>query len=171
MNKCREAFEKWFKTTKAYQMLKEMNYFNMDLFHFVDARNEYRHTSVQIAFMTYQSRQAEIDLINATHDGQMIGHDVFVKQIKERHEKQVQGLAKAISKFEKEMDEKDKRIGDQKDFIEMALNSLNHLKENAVTHRDYGHECNWVRSFNDLIKLADDAEDALKQALRGDDDN
>lgn len=70
-----------------------------------------------------------------------------------------------------EIDEKDKRIGDQKDFIEMALNSLNHLKENAVTHRDYGHECNWVRSFNDLIKLADDAEDALKQVLRGDHDN
>lgn len=61
MDKCREAFEKWFKTTKAYQMLKEMNYFNMDLFHFVDGRNEYRHTSVQIAFLTWQSRQAEVD--------------------------------------------------------------------------------------------------------------
>lgn len=69
-----------------------------------------------------------------------------------------------------EVDEKDKRIGDQNDFIEMAINSLNHLKENAVTHRDYGHEYNWVRSFNDLIKLADDAEDALKQALRGEDE-
>ena len=57
-----------------------------------------------------QSRQAEVDLINATHDGQMIGHDVFVKKLKDRHEEQVQGLAKAISKFEKEMDEKDKRI-------------------------------------------------------------
>ena len=75
-----------------------------------------------------------------------------------------------LAKQKVEVGEKDKRIGDQKDFIEMALNSLNHLKENAVTHRDYGHECNWVRSFNDLIKLADDAEDALKQALRGDDD-
>ena len=61
MDKCREAFEAWFRTTKAYQMLEEQNYFKMDLFHFVDGRDEYRHTSVQIAFMTWQSRQAEVD--------------------------------------------------------------------------------------------------------------
>lgn len=66
-----------------------------------------------------------------------------------------------------EIDEKDKRIVSQNDFIEIALITLNHLKENAVTHRDYGHECNWTRSFNDLIKLASDAEDSLKEALRG----
>lgn len=65
MDKCREAFEDWFRTTKAYQMLKEQNYFKMDLFHFVDGRNEYRHTSVQIAFMTWQSRQAEINQLQS----------------------------------------------------------------------------------------------------------
>ena len=57
----REQFELWFKTTKACESLEEMNYFKMDLFHFIDERNEYRHSSVQIAFMTWQARQAEIN--------------------------------------------------------------------------------------------------------------
>jgi len=62
MDKCREAFEAWFRTTKAYQMLEEMNYFKVDLFKFIEApRNEYSHSSVQVAFTTWQSRQAEVD--------------------------------------------------------------------------------------------------------------
>lgn len=65
MDKCREAFETWFRTTKAYQMLEDQNYFKMDIFHFVDGRNEYRHTFVQIAFMTWQSRQAEINQLQS----------------------------------------------------------------------------------------------------------
>ena len=54
-------FEKWFKTTSAYRMLESMNYYKMDLFHWIEARGEYRHTSVQIAFMTWVKQQAKID--------------------------------------------------------------------------------------------------------------
>ena len=54
-------FEKWFKTTSAYRMLESMNYYKMDLFHWIEARGEYRHTSVQIAFMTWVEQQAKID--------------------------------------------------------------------------------------------------------------
>ena len=54
-------FENWFKTTSAYRMLESMNYYKMDLFHWVEARDEYRHTSVQIAFMTWVEQQAKID--------------------------------------------------------------------------------------------------------------
>ena len=57
-------FEKWFKTTSAYRMLESMNYYKMDLFHWIEARGEYRHTSVQIAFMTWVEQQAEIDELN-----------------------------------------------------------------------------------------------------------
>ena len=55
------GFEQWFKTTSAYRMLESMNYYKMDLFHWVEARGEYRHTSVQIAFMTWVEQQAKID--------------------------------------------------------------------------------------------------------------
>lgn len=54
-------FEKWFKTTGAYKMLEEQNYFKLDLFFFVPGRNQYRHSSVQVAFMTWTARQSEID--------------------------------------------------------------------------------------------------------------
>lgn len=54
-------FEKWFKTTEAYKMLEEQNYFKMDLFFFVGARNQYRHSGVQVAYLTWQHQQAIID--------------------------------------------------------------------------------------------------------------
>ena len=54
------------------------------------------------------------------------------------------------------IDELQKKVEGQKSFIEMSLISLNHLKENAVTHRDYGHESGWNNHFNDLIKLVTD---------------
>ena len=56
-------FEEWFKTTSAYRMLESMNYYKMDLFHWIEVRGEYRHTSVQIAFMTWVEQQAKIDLL------------------------------------------------------------------------------------------------------------
>ena len=58
-------FEKWFKTTVAYKMLEEQNYFKMDLFFFVSARNQYRHSGVQVAYMTWQHQQAIIDQLNS----------------------------------------------------------------------------------------------------------
>lgn len=58
-------FEKWFKTTSAYRMLEAMNYYKMDLFHWVEGRGEYRHSSVQIAFMTWAEKQSEIDQLKA----------------------------------------------------------------------------------------------------------
>ena len=51
----RESFEKWFIKTKAYKLISEMNYFKMELFYFVEGRGEYRHSSVQIAFMAWQA--------------------------------------------------------------------------------------------------------------------
>ena len=62
-------FEKWFKTTSAYRMLESMNYYKMDLFHWIEARGEYRHTSVQIAFMTWVEQQAKIDELQKRIDG------------------------------------------------------------------------------------------------------
>ena len=58
-------FEKWFKTTEAYKMLEEQNYFKMDLFFFVGARNQYRHSGVQVAYLTWQHQQAIIDDLKA----------------------------------------------------------------------------------------------------------
>lgn len=58
-------FEKWFKTTEAYKMMEEQNYFKMNLFFFVTARNQYSHSGVQVAYLTWQHQQAEIDQLKA----------------------------------------------------------------------------------------------------------
>lgn len=110
MNKCREAFE---KLPEIEPHLAHGNvFFDKEKQTYASEFSALYVVACYVngAWMAWQSRQAEIDLISANHNGQMIGHDVFVKQLKERHGKQVQGLANAISKFEKEMDEKDKRI-------------------------------------------------------------
>ncbi|MFL4437622.1 hypothetical protein [Acinetobacter baumannii] len=61
----RKQFEEWFKTTDAYKLLEEMNYFKIDLFTFKEHRSQYQHTTVQIAYMTWQHRQAKVEEANA----------------------------------------------------------------------------------------------------------
>lgn len=58
---CRELFEKWFKTTEAYKTIEDQNYFKLDLFFFVSGRNQYRHSGVQVAFMTWNAQQKKIN--------------------------------------------------------------------------------------------------------------
>ncbi|MRT37120.1 hypothetical protein GJV03_08100 [Acinetobacter sp. RIT698] len=113
MNKCREAFEDWFKTTIAYQMLEEQNYFKMDLFHFVDGRYEYRHTSVQIAFMTWQSRQSEFDAMT----------EALLNQ------------TQLLAKQKVEVEEKDKRIAE----LELALTQIKSWESHPENYEtDFG---------------------------------
>ena len=73
-------FEKWFKTTSAYRMLESMNYYKMDLFHWIEARGEYRHTSVQIAFMTWVEQQAKIDELTKQRDSFIKAYEIEMDQ-------------------------------------------------------------------------------------------
>ncbi|MEG2273648.1 MAG: hypothetical protein RSC05_15390 [Acinetobacter sp.] len=57
----KSEFEKWFKTTEAYKLIEEMNYFKVDLFTFKEHRSQYQHSAVQIAYMTYQHQQSKVD--------------------------------------------------------------------------------------------------------------
>ncbi|HEO1785465.1 TPA: hypothetical protein VAM23_001971 [Acinetobacter baumannii] len=57
----RKQFEEWFKTTDAFKLLEEMNYFKIDLFIFKEHRSQYQHTTVQIAYMTWQHQQAKVE--------------------------------------------------------------------------------------------------------------
>ncbi|MGQ0862925.1 hypothetical protein ACT4XX_10375 [Acinetobacter baumannii] len=71
----RKQFEEWFKTTDAYKLLEEMNYFKIDLFTFKEHRSQYQHTTVQIAYMTWQHQQKRVD---AAYDA--------LKELKEKSE-------------------------------------------------------------------------------------
>ena len=116
MHEIRKAFEQWFKTTYTYRMLEEMNYFKMDLFKFIEApRNEYRHSSVQIAFITWQSRQGEIDCLKIELNGAnervalMLNHkNVMVNQkntVIEEKDKQINKLLLNMTDMSKGIDQ------------------------------------------------------------------
>ena len=103
-------FEKWFKTTSAYRMLESMNYYKMDLFHWIEARGEYRHTSVQIAFMTWVEQQAKIDELqrrnqmlndNIKEQGQKL---VYQNEVIETQSEKLLGLRDEKADLQKRVD-------------------------------------------------------------------
>lgn len=86
-------FEKWFKTTEACKMLEEQNYFKMDLFLFVEARNQYRHSGVQVAYLTWQHQQAIIDNLKAQLNSMEACYIEKKKQVEAvEHQKSLQEL-------------------------------------------------------------------------------
>lgn len=57
----RSEFEKWFKTSRSYLILKDANYYDLDLFEFNESYQRYVHSGVQIAFETWQHQQTKVD--------------------------------------------------------------------------------------------------------------
>lgn len=57
----RSEFEKWFKTSRSYLILKEDNYYDLDLFRFNESYQRYVHSGVQIAFEAWQHQQSKVD--------------------------------------------------------------------------------------------------------------
>ncbi|MDC5072899.1 hypothetical protein [Acinetobacter baumannii] len=103
----RKQFEQWFNDTDGYKLLEEMNYFKIDLFTFKEHRSQYQHTTVQIAYMTWQHQQAKVEELKASHHGEVIGHEVHFKKIKkERDELQTLYTQQGINmlKLQKRVD-------------------------------------------------------------------
>lgn len=77
----RKQFEEWFKTTDAFKLLEEMNYFKIDLFIFKEHRSQYQHTTVQIAYMTWQHQQAKVEELQTLYTQQGINMLKLQKQV------------------------------------------------------------------------------------------
>lgn len=96
----RKQFEKWFKTTDAYKLLEEQNYFKVDLLTFKEHRNKYQHTSVQIAYMTWQHQQAKVEelqkLVDVALNKLDKRRDELWSKWKEQADMQDQGAANAF---------------------------------------------------------------------------
>lgn len=143
-----DDFEKWFKTTEAYKLLEDQNYFKMDLFFFVAARNQYRHSGVQIAYLTWQLKQTEID------------------QLKEALEIKEQ-LNEALRVADKD---KDKRIGElehwnknQYDLLKQQDLQLENLNSLAMELEDIAKTLSVTEGRGAYY----DSACRIKQALRG----
>lgn len=81
----RSEFENWFKTTEAYKLIEEMNYFKIDLFTFKEHRSQYQHSAVQIAYMTYQHQQSKVDELQKRVDEQTRHIEMALLAVKDIH--------------------------------------------------------------------------------------
>lgn len=134
----RKQFEKWFKTTDAYKLLEEQNYFKVDLLTFKEHRNKYQHTSVQIAYMTWQHQQAKVEELQ-----EQLNEYIFVAEtLDEMYVKEV-----------KSSDELQKRV-----------DAAKHYLGNIFTGDSIEDECH----LKDLLDILDGKIVAeLEQALKG----
>ncbi|NNP70948.1 hypothetical protein [Acinetobacter sp. Ac_5812] len=144
----RSDFEKWFKTSRSYLILKEANYYDLDLFEFNEIYKRYIHSGVQIAFETWQHRQTEVD-----------------------------ELQKELQLSQTEIKSLVSRAGIDHKKIEFLSNSTNELqkrvdafKEHTVMLREAAKSYVYTeREQNILLSQADDIEKILgiEQALKG----
>ena len=143
-------FEKWFKTTSAYRMLESMNYYKMDLFHWIEARGEYRHTSVQIAFMTWVEQQAKIDELqrrnqmlndNIKEQGQKL---VYQNEVIETQSEKLLGLRDEKAELQKRVD----------DLTQVVEELLEEMKYPTATFEEV--ICSGVRELEQALKGGSD---------------
>ncbi|WP_424585507.1 hypothetical protein [Acinetobacter baumannii] len=141
----RKQFEKWFKTTDAYKLLEEQNYFKVDLLTFKEHRNQYQHTSVQIAYMTWQHQQAKVDELQKQFDQ----HDKLLHQ----RNKDVEELYDINEKHAAEKAELQKRV----DAAELKLKEITNIAMRARRGEYYTES-----GRNAGLNIAAQLEQALK---------
>lgn len=85
-----DKFEEYFRTTKHYEnMLLEIARNQLSVSVFDKNGRKYRNHIVQTAYEVFQHQQAKVDELKASHHGEVIGHEVHFKKIKqERNELQ-----------------------------------------------------------------------------------
>lgn len=125
----RKQFEEWFKTTDAFKLLEEMNYFKIDLFIFKEHRSQYQHTTVQIAYMTWQHQQAKVEELQ-----KQLSEYIFVAEtIDEMYVKEVQksdDLQKRVDAALKAIDSFKDYTGGDLDYTLLKIETI--LKEQAL---------------------------------------
>lgn len=134
----RKQFEEWFKTTDAFKLLEEMNYFKIDLFIFKEHRSQYQHTTVQIAYMTWQHQQAKVEELQ-----KQLSEYIFVAEtIDEMYVKEVQ----------------------KSDELQTRIDAAKYYLGNIFTGNSIEDECH----LKDLLDILDGKIVAeLEQALKG----
>lgn len=184
----RKQFEEWFKTTDAYKLLEEMNYFKIDLFIFKEHRSQYQHTTVQIAYMTWQYRFTRMVELEAAVDSLSDENAHFRNKKWDQNEDltklqaKVEGLQKRVEDLERKLQIKTRhceffeqsRKGHRslaihrKKQINSALEQIEKLYSKAES--DYEKDRNPY--YDGMLSALDLAEQAVRgeleeQALKG----
>ncbi|HAV5308021.1 TPA: hypothetical protein JI040_00585 [Acinetobacter baumannii] len=76
MDKCREEFEKWFEETHDVIITTQ----------FKKEGERYLDRNVRRSFESWQHQQAKVEELKASHHGEVIGHEVHFKKIKQERD-------------------------------------------------------------------------------------
>ncbi|EXS25546.1 hypothetical protein J658_0294 [Acinetobacter baumannii 573719] len=127
----RKQFEEWFKTTDAYKLLEEMNYFKIDLFIFKEHRSQYQHTTVQIAYMTWQYRFTRMVELEAAVDS-LSDENAHFRNKKWDQNEDLTKLQAKVEEVQKQFDQHDKLLLQRnKDVQELYNINAKHVAEKA----------------------------------------
>ncbi|HGW3557792.1 TPA: hypothetical protein ACNIBZ_000557 [Acinetobacter baumannii] len=107
MDKCREEFE---------QYIRSQSGFTADFQ--IGCNGQYKSDLMHFMFVTFQHQQAKVEELKASHHGEVIGHEVHFKKIKQ------------------ERDELQKRV----DAALKLIESWNEIAFDKTTHWTEGYE-------------------------------
>lgn len=143
----RSEFENWFKTTEAYKLIEEMNYFKVDLFTYKEHRSQYQHSAVQIAYITYQHQQSKIDALT-----------LQVAEMKSRlNDAYTVGQSAMYTARQSKIDEMQKMV-----------DAIKGLAQTLWEKSEERHNQGKVWESKTLGECADEILDVLEQVLKGD---
>lgn len=95
-----DNFEEYFRTTKHYEnMLLEIARNQLSVSVFDKNGRKYRNHIVQTAYEVFQHQQAKVEELKASHHGEVIGHEVHFKKIKQERDE----LQKRVQFLEQEL--------------------------------------------------------------------
>ncbi|MCZ3342478.1 hypothetical protein WKW51_05790 [Acinetobacter baumannii] len=98
MDKCREEFEKWLDDNNMFMNIERR---------FDQESNTYDYCAIRWIWESWQHQQAKVEELKASHHGEVIGHEVHFKKIKqERDELQTLYIQQGINmlKLQKRVD-------------------------------------------------------------------
>ncbi len=77
MDKCREEFEKWLDDNNMFMNIERR---------FDQESNTYDYCAIRWIWESWQHQQAKVEELKASHHGEVIGHEVHLKNIKQEHD-------------------------------------------------------------------------------------
>lgn len=77
MDKCREEFEKWLDDNNMFMNIERR---------FDQESNTYDYCAIRWIWESWQHQQAKVEELKASHHGEVIGHEVHFKKIKQERD-------------------------------------------------------------------------------------
>lgn len=140
MDKCREEFEKWLDDNNMFMNIERR---------FDQESNTYDYCAIRWIWESWQHQQAKVEELKASHHGEVIGHEVHFKKIKqERDELQTLYIQQGINMLKLQ-----KRV----DALELKLREVAGIARRA-RHGEYYTES----GRNAGLNIAAEIEQALK---------